>query len=227
MRCFQEMFRELKILRNKANEIFYEAYIQAEGLYEESLQMILHEYRNDVSDSYVYKVTKKVFGDHEDEISIIREKITTLTEDEPVEIARRIRHYCKDDKQKLLCSEAINRSKLSLNKLFKEYIVLAASDLEEYVNEFCVILNENKDITTEDEFYDALIEKNKFEFKHIYTSREMIKYAESLGYEFKRCKGSHANFEHKKTHKSIPIVTHEIGKGLSYRMQKDLLDRCK
>lgn len=139
----------------------------------------------------------------------------------------KIRPHFQNKKQREICDKRIKKFLNSTYIIFGEYAIAAASSLEEYVNEFCVILNENEDITTEDEFYDALIEKNKFEFKHIYTSREMIKYAESLGYEYKRCKGSHANFEHKKTHKSIPIVTHEIGKGLSYRMQKDLLDRCK
>lgn len=227
MDCIKLLNTELVKLRNEFDEIFYDAYIQAEGLCDEALQILLHEYTNNMSYEYVCEVTKRVFENHKDETSEISERIEELKRDAPIEITKKIRPYFQNKKQRETCFKRMKKFLDSTYTSFEEYAIAATNDLKDYVNEFCVILNENENIETEDDIYDVLIEKNRFDFKQIYTSREMIKYAESLGYEYKRCKGSHARYEHKITHKSVSIVTHEIGKGLSYRVQKDLLNRCK
>lgn len=66
MDCIKLLNTELVKLRNEFNDIFYDAYIQAEGLYDEALQIVLHEYKNNMPYEYVYEVAKRVFEIHKD-----------------------------------------------------------------------------------------------------------------------------------------------------------------
>lgn len=95
----------------------------------------------------------------------------------------------------------------NLNEVTYELITNILDKFNEEENEI-----ENEVITTKD--------ITRFEF--IEDWKDMEKLAIAKGYEYKSCNGSHRRYEHKITKKCITIPAHDLGVGLSYKIQKQI-----
>lgn len=96
---------------------------------------------------------------------------------------------------------------LELNSVTFELITNILDRFNEEENDI-----ENEVITTKD--------ITRFEF--IEDWKDMEKLAIAKGYEYKSCNGSHRRYEHKITKKCITIPAHDLGVGLSFRIQKQI-----
>ena len=96
---------------------------------------------------------------------------------------------------------------LELNSVTFELITNILDRFNEEENDI-----ENEVITT----------KDITRFQYIEDWKDMERLALSKGYEYKSCNGSHKKYENKKTKKCITIPAHDLGVGLSFRIQKQI-----
>ena len=69
---------------------------------------------------------------------------------------------------------------------------------------------------------EVITTKDITRFQYIEDWKDMERLALSKGYEYKSCNGSHRRYEHKITKKCITIPAHDLGVGLSYKIQKQI-----
>ena len=69
---------------------------------------------------------------------------------------------------------------------------------------------------------EVITKKDITRFEFIEDWKDMEKLAIAKGYEYKSCNGSHRRYEHKITKKCITIPAHDLGVGLSFRIQKQI-----
>lgn len=107
-----------------------------------------------------------------------------------------------------LSSHNVNKSIHNLKMLSKI--------VEKYDNEYLSInVVSMNDIINEKE-------KNGIKYEKIFNYKELNKLATSNLFEYKYSNGSHQIFENKNTKKIVVIPAHEIGKGLSIKIQKQI-----
>jgi predicted RNA binding protein YcfA (HicA-like mRNA interferase family) len=76
----------------------------------------------------------------------------------------------------------------------------------------------------EKEIAYTTVENEKSSFKKIFNYRNMEKLAVDNNYNYKWTNGSHMIYEHDITNKIVVIPTHDLGLGLSIKIQKQIIN---
>lgn len=110
----------------------------------------------------------------------------------------------------------------------KETVENFSSNMEEYLDSLSESLEYLEDINSSEENLiqeDGVIEEseNKFSYKKIYCYKEMERLAKDSGYGYKWSNGSHNIYEHEQSNKIVVIPAHDLGLGLSIKIQKQIL----
>ena len=207
-----EIFTDLIRFLSKKSNSNNISYIEVFDKYREADEKIGEIYSNDI--------LQEILESH-------KEKMLYLNDEKAQIIAKHLALGCGASVR-----EINNYINLQTQQQIKKFTSIIIEDLEkndkylQNLNEvtYELITNildrfneEENDIENE-----VITTKDITRFKFIENWKDMEKLAIAKGYEYKSCNGSHRRYEHKITKKCITIPAHDLGVGLSYKIQKQI-----
>ena len=157
----------------------------------------------------------------------LKDKIILLNESFEFELvmmlADIIKRYLSSQKEYDKCTNELQKFLYSDTKKFRRECIYIRDEyiegLAESESEMYSVLS----LLTEDSFLlDKPKESTKVKYKNIFDPKEMIKLAEHNGFKYIRSKGDHDIYRNKTGAITI-IPQHDLGKGLSIAIQKQIM----
>lgn len=112
----------------------------------------------------------------------------------------------------------------------RETVETFSNNMEDYLESLTESLEFLEKLESEEndisESLNPEVKEEKFNYKKIYCYKEMEKLAKNNGYTYKWSNGSHNIYEHPTSNKIVVIPAHDLGLGLSIKIQKQILNNA-
>lgn len=179
------------------------------------------------------EIVENVIEKHRENIDACEEETREFKKRAPEEIYLHFKSMSapRTKQDRVMLTKRHNMTKkfiLSYIKYFLEETIEPYKDnIQAYFNsldetlEFLQEYNKNNQKEEADDI--TCNEVEQFEIRKIFDYKEMVALAKSKGYYRKSSTGSHTIYEHHSSNKTIVIPSHDLGLGLSIKIQKDIV----
>ena len=229
-----------KMIISKDSECLGKLFLSEEDIKKEGLdkEEIISLFDEVIDYKYFTTFLQKIVIDSMDENDCLLEKCIDCYYDEIeiiknclYEISIKCLPYIKNEKELYLMSNRLSLFSRTIDNQYKnlhsELKYGFAQDfsrcIKELVEEKVYRLIKSEELSEDINNTDDNIKNNEFkEIKKIFDYKEMESLALKNGFSYKWSNGSHNIYEHNKSKKIVVIPAHELGLGLSIKIQKQI-----
>ena len=240
----------ISVFNNTVDELKVEFYdicsnlhILNESMFEEIYEEVTQTYNlttvdsmEDLSNSNLAELMTDIMDKYEDDIrSSIKEAFVFIDNSYDILIDK-CRLFARITyKDALLLNKRANLTRKAMVSQIEYFTKEVSKQFSDNMNDYLESLKESvrfieelnsKDIDDNESIDLEDLNHKKYSIKKIYKYEEMSRLAEENNYVYKRSNGDHRIYAHNDTNKIVVIPAHQLGLGLSIRIQKQIFDNA-